>query len=189
MLGVFPLNIVVLPNESVALHLFEPRYRELFHDHRNGKEFVILFANKNERSSYGTTVFIDKIINEFPDGTVDVIVKGKSVVKILQFLNHFQDKLYSGVEVEHNYVDGPVSKKLCSLFKQHREVSGKKFHEEREYQLFEIARSIKLAQEVKNDLIMLGSPQEIDTFLINEIRFQLKIKEQEDQLNNNYHLN
>ena len=58
MFAVFPLNIVVLPGEEVALHLFEARYKQLYADFKSGKEFAIVFSSKSEMADFGTLVYI-----------------------------------------------------------------------------------------------------------------------------------
>lgn len=189
MYAVFPLNIIILPEESVALHLFEPRYRELFHDYKNGKEFIIAFSDKNGLSSHATTVFIDQVINEFPDGTVDIIVKGKHVVEIQQFIDKYPKKLYSAVEAKALELDGIASEKLHEHFNDYLTTIDKKVKASPPFTLFYIANRIELSQENKNELIKQSGSKGIDAFLINEIRFLLKIREQEESLNQRFHLN
>lgn len=189
MLGVFPLNIVVLPDELVALHLFEPRYRELFHDHKEGKEFVILYVDKKGKSTHGTRVFIKETVNEFPDGTIDVIVKGRSIVKITEFVDFYPEKLYSAVKDEIIELDRTATDKLSEIFKHYITSQGKKLKKTAPFTLFYIANCLSLSSETKNKLVILKSPNDLNRFLLNEIKFLIKIREQEENLNQNYHLN
>lgn len=189
MIGVFPLNIVILPEESVALHLFEPRYRELFADHKNGKEFVILYTNKGKKAPCGTLVFIEQVVNEFPDGTVDIIVKGKQAVKITSFHNTVEGKLYSGVEVEKIPLVGNANGRLVDQFKDYLLSIQKSLTKPPPFSLFYIANRLKLSYETKNELISIGDNKFANTFLINEIRFLSNIREQEATLNHNFQLN
>lgn len=189
MLAVFPLNIVILPEESVALHLFEPRYKELFNDHRNGKEFVILYQNKGINSNYGTLVYIEQIVNEFPDGTVDVIVRGVQVTKIMSFEPVMRDKLYSGVEIEKVRLFTNANERLVALFNNYMISIDKRTNNPTPFSLFYIARRLNLSYETKNELISIGNENLINSFLINEIQFLRNIREQEASLNHNFHLN
>ncbi len=189
MFAVFPLNIVVLPEESVALHLFEPRYRQLFKDHKDGGEFVILNQVRGKRAEYGTLVYIDQIVNEFPDETVDVIVKGSSIVKIEKFLDNYPDKLYSAVEVNIQNIDQKISDELLKEFEMFLTTSPKRMVKENCNSIFYIANRLELETSVKDELISLGSNKKMNNFLINQIRMLKKIKEQEDLLNMNFHLN
>jgi len=186
---VFPLNIVVLPEESVALHLFEPRYRQLFKDVRNGEDFVILFQESGNRSGFGTVVFIEKIINEYPDETVDLIVRGKKLFRIRSFLDRFKGKLYSGVEGDPVTIENKVGDVLKTEFLHFLEIVGKKHNSQSELSLFKIANRLELSQKKKDDLIHCPNHQTMNRFLINEIRFYEKILEQEESLHHKFHLN
>lgn len=189
MFAVFPLNIVVLPSESVALHLFEPRYKELFLDYRNGKAFAIVYSDKEGLSSHGTLVYIDKVVNEFPDGTVDIIVKGISVIKVKEFHKLYPKKRYSGIEAEVVTIDTKVNAKLKALFLTHLLKVGKKSDPKADLSIFQLANRLEMDQKRKNELIQHSDKEEINRFLSNEIRFIDKIKEQEELLNKNFHLN
>lgn len=190
MYPVFPLNIVVLPDESVALHLFEPRYRQLYKDVKAGQEFAIVYQNKSDRSSHGTLVYIDKVINEFPDDTVDLIVRGLSIIKVITFHDLFPEKLYSGVDAEVlNHENQRVTDELLIEFKKYLTTVGKKHNPSNTLSLFQIANRLELSQEKKNEFIKCQDCIHMNRFLINEIRFFLKIYEQEKNLNHKFHLN
>lgn len=189
MLAVFPLNIVVLPQEEVALHFFEPRYIELFADHRNGKEFVIQFNDDNESSQFGTTVIIKEVINEFPDGTVDLIVEGVAVVRIEQFESLYPNKLYSGVEVTKLEGDLSVPENMLRRFNTFLKNIGKQPKVHLSYSIFQLANRLEMNQESKNELISLFDYSKMKLFLINEIKFQENIRQQESVLQNKFHLN
>lgn len=189
MYAVFPLNIVILPEESVALHLFEPRYRQLFRDHNEGEEFVIVHQEKGCLADYGTLVYIEKVVNEFPDETVDVIVKGSTIVKINEFHDLYPDKLYSGVDVELNEIEAQASKELLHEFKLFMSSANKRLNKTHNQSLFYIANRLELATEIKNKLIQYPTANEMNRFLINQIKFINKLKEQENLLNQNFHLN
>lgn len=189
MYAVFPLNIVVLPNEEVALHLFEPRYRELYSDYKNGKEFVILNSSKKGHSTCGTTVIIEKVIEEFPDGTVDLIVKGKSIIKISEFIELFPSKLYSGVEGIVLEGNDTCNEKLAKSFDLYLNEIGKKINRERDFSLFYVANRLELGNETKNELIELFDYDKMNFYLLNEINFMLNIRKQEEKLNHKFHLN
>jgi len=189
MYAVFPLSIVVLPEESVALHLFEPRYRQLFKDYKDGDEFAIVFSDKKGMADYGTLVYIEKIINEFPDETVDLIVKGTSIIKVTNFIENFPDKLYSAVEGEVVNPESKITETLRDVFKGYLENLGKRISPAAPMNLFYIANRLELDSETKNKFISLSSNAEMNCFLLNEIRFLQKIREQEDLLQRKFHLN
>ena len=188
MYAVFPLNIVVLPNEEVALHLFEPRYKQLYADFKNGKEFAIVFSGKNEIADFGTLVSIEKVINEFPDESVDLIVKGSKIIHVNSFEKNFPGKLYSAVEAEPIEFENSASKELLQQFDLFLEKTGKR-KSKNTPDVFQLANRMEMSQETKSEFISQTDNPALNRFLINQIRFELKIREQELLLNQKFHLN
>ena len=55
-LPLFPIAIVLLPQEDIPLHIFEPRYRELAARCLEGDEpFAIVFEDDSGQRSVGCT--------------------------------------------------------------------------------------------------------------------------------------
>ena len=99
MLALFPLQLVVYPNEKIALHIFEERYQQLLSD---CEEFDITFGIPtylNKKLEYGTEVFLKSIEKKYADGRMDIICYGKRVFKIENFYKQAPGKLYAGGEV------------------------------------------------------------------------------------------
>lgn len=189
MYAVFPLGIVVLPGESVALHLFEPRYKQLFKDFKDGSEFAIVFKDRKGLSNFGTLVYIDKIINEYPDETVDIIVKGTSIVEVKKFHDQFPDKLYSAIEAKVIDTNWKTSENLHSNFCHFLNKIDKQIAKSAIVDLFYIANRLELDAESKNQLIQQKSEAEANCFLINQINLMDRLKEQEELLQQKFHLN
>ena len=82
-LGIFPLEMVLLPGEAVPLHLFEPRYRELFADCvLDGKPLVILLSSGGTRASVGCAGQIETMLRRLPDGRINIVLRGLVPVRI-----------------------------------------------------------------------------------------------------------
>jgi Lon protease-like protein len=117
-LALFPLNLVVYPNESLNLHIFEPRYRQLINDCVETKTNFGIPAYLNKQiQEYGTMVKIVEISNRYEDGRMDIKTKGLQIFRLQSFTNPMPDKLYAGGEVEllHLDIDGHISIKLQFL--------------------------------------------------------------------------
>lgn len=85
-LPLFPLPLVVFPGETIALHLFEPRYREmlahcLLHPRPAG-DFVIAHWDGSDIDPVGTAVAVTKILDQQPDGTANILVEGRRRVRV-----------------------------------------------------------------------------------------------------------
>lgn len=116
-IALFPLQIVVFPGETLPLHIFEKRYRQLLQD---VKEEGITFGIPpivGGKMTYGTEIELVEIVKSYDNGSHDVKCKGKRVFKINEFTNPMQGKLYAGgyVKFLNNINDGKESAKLKVL--------------------------------------------------------------------------
>lgn len=105
---IFPLSLVAYPGESINLHIFEPRYRQLINEcDREQKNFAIPVVNKNEILEYGTEMQLLEVVKKYEGGEMDIVVKGIQVVRILEVVKEVPEKLYSGaiVSVMENITD------------------------------------------------------------------------------------
>ena len=101
---IFPLNIIVYPGESLHLHIFEPRYKQLTRECFQYKKPFGISAVINDRVyEMGTTVMIEEICKEYEDGKMDIKTQGLKVFKVLEMVSELPKKLYSGAIV--NYPD------------------------------------------------------------------------------------
>jgi Lon protease-like protein len=104
---IFPLALVVYPDEQLNLHIFEPRYKELVNEcHAGGKPFGIPAVIHNKVSELGTLVEIESIEKTYENGEMDIRTRGKQVFRILEMIPSIPDKLYSGAIV--NYLDNDL---------------------------------------------------------------------------------
>ena len=99
---VFPLGIVVYPGESVNLHIFEPRYKQLITEcYAEGKPFGIPPVLKSGMGEMGTLAEVVEIAEVYEDGQMDIKTRGLKVFRILEIVKSLPDKLYSGAIVTY----------------------------------------------------------------------------------------
>jgi Lon protease-like protein len=93
--------MLVLPGEVSALHIFEPRYREMIAHCRAepnpAGDFVIQYEEDERSAAYATAVRISKIISEDGEGLVDLLVTGRRRVEVV---DRVQKHLYLSAKVE-----------------------------------------------------------------------------------------
>jgi Lon protease-like protein len=113
---VFPLGIVVYPGETVNLHIFEPRYKQLVSEcHAEGKPFGIPTVIDNRLNEMGTLVKITELVKQYENGEMDIRTEGLRVFRMLELIKTVPDKLFSGAIV--NYPDneeGPGKRALMA---------------------------------------------------------------------------
>ena len=106
---IFPLGIVVYPGESLNLHIFEPRYKQLINEcYTGGKPFGIPAVLDNQLQDYGTVVRVKEMAAVHDNGEMDIKTEGEKVFRILEVIKEIPDKLYSGAIVNYpvNYEKG-----------------------------------------------------------------------------------
>ena len=85
LLPLFPLDLVLLPHANLPLHIFEPRYKEMIGDClRNGWEFGMLAVHDQSVAAMGCTASVSKVLERFPDGRMNIIVRGQRRFEISQ---------------------------------------------------------------------------------------------------------
>jgi Lon protease-like protein len=84
-LGLFPLDLVLVPGERVPLHIFEPRYRELVGGcFERGADFGLIYQQGTALSPVGTRATVERMLQRFPDGRFNVIVTGTTRFRLLE---------------------------------------------------------------------------------------------------------
>lgn len=84
-IGLFPLNIVLFPNASYPLHIFEERYKILVNEAMSsGSEFGINLVEGGKLFEIGCRVKVTRLIKDYPDGRKDIGVTGTSRYRVLR---------------------------------------------------------------------------------------------------------
>ena len=103
----FPLDLVVFKGESLHLHIFEERYKQLVQDivESDGRFGVPSFIH--QRMELGTLVELVRVDKHYKDGRMDITTQALQVFHITEFEKCWNQKLYPGGHVELiNYHEG-----------------------------------------------------------------------------------
>ncbi len=77
-LALFPLQVVLLPEAELPLHIFEERYKEMIQDVlRDQVEFGVVMASNKGIVNTGCTATIEKMLHQYPDGRMDILALGR----------------------------------------------------------------------------------------------------------------
>jgi len=99
-LAQFPLQLVVFPGETIPLHIFEPRYRELISDCKNlNIPFGITPNIEGEMQDVGTSMQLQQIKKRYPDGRLDIVAHATHTYQIERFQVTSETKRYTTAEV------------------------------------------------------------------------------------------
>ena len=81
----FPLELILLPYESLPLHIFEPRYKHMVKDAiENNITFGIVLHEKRSVYSKGCSVKITEVFQTYPNGEYDIMVQGVNCFDIIK---------------------------------------------------------------------------------------------------------
>lgn len=160
---IFPLSLVVFPEEKVNLHIFEPRYKQLIRDcHGAKKPFGIPVVIKEQINELGTLMEITEIVKVYDNGEMDITTKGTRVFRILETIHEVPDKLYKGAIVNYppNKTEGRASlmkKVLQSVKILHEMLNIKKEFSKEEHliQSYDIAHHAGLSIRQEYELLEL----------------------------------
>jgi Lon protease-like protein len=84
-IGLFPLNLVLVPGEQAPLHVFEPRYRELIGECLDfGNDFGLVLEDDEGLREVGTRCNVVEVIDRFPDGRLNVVVEATERFQLLE---------------------------------------------------------------------------------------------------------
>ena len=171
---IFPLGIVVYPGESVNLHIFEPRYRQLINEcYAESKPFGIPTVINNKLNEMGTLVRITEMVSTYENGEMDIKTQGVMVFRVLEMIRSIPDKLYSGAIVNYpENIEGPGKQELMQrIIKAIRELHKmlnieKDFHKsDEELTSYDIAHHAGLSLEEEYELLGLFREEQRQEYL------------------------
>ena len=74
---IFPLGIVMLPEQLIPLHIFEERYKLMIGEClSDDKMFGIVYFDGQKMCSAGCSARVDKVLKEYPNGRLDIFTRG-----------------------------------------------------------------------------------------------------------------
>lgn len=96
---IFPLSLIIFPQSSYPLHIFEDRYKKLINKSLSNKTgFGIVAEINNEISEVGVYVEVSEVLKKFSNGEMDIIVTGKYRFKRLDIRLHLDGYYIAEVE-------------------------------------------------------------------------------------------
>lgn len=177
LLPMFPLQIVVFPNEDLNLHIFEPRYQELVKDCEEEElTFGIPAYIEGKLMAIGTEIQLKRVVKKYPSGESDIRTKGLGVFAIKEFFEKVPGKLYAGASIERleldteeaPYLSEQLLEKTKELFKL-LEIEKDLPDDAKDLRGFDIAHHIGLSLDQEYELLSIGNAQERQEFLLDHL--------------------
>jgi len=112
LIPLFPLPVVVFPRTPLPLHIFEERYKSMVAEAISGKsEFGMVLASKDGIVNAGCTVSVEKVVEQYPDGRMDILTRGQHRFEIVT-LNEEKEYLQGEVTFFDDDSFEPVAAEL-----------------------------------------------------------------------------
>ncbi|WP_018627613.1 LON peptidase substrate-binding domain-containing protein [Niabella aurantiaca] len=194
---IFPLSIVVFPEEQVNLHIFEPRYKQLINESAATKKpFGIPVVVDNQLQEWGSLVYVEEIATVYESGEMDIRTRGSDLFRILEVIREIPEKLYSGAIVnypENNLKGNPEV--MRQLVRQMRALHGylqvtKDFKkDEGLLTAYDIAHHSGLTIQEEYEFLQLTQERQRQEYLKRHFEKTLPVFEKMDQLKQKIQMN
>jgi ATP-dependent Lon protease len=165
-IGLFPLELVLVPTERVPLHVFEPRYKELVGEClERGEEFgIVLTKESGDVHHIGTRAAIVEVLQVLEDGRLHIVVEGGDRFRLLE-VDHERSFDTGTVEELVDQDDPPEQADLERAFEIFRRLQetvgdpGEPPDPTSPQFDYEIAARVEFSTASKQELLELTSPR------------------------------
>lgn len=186
----FPLTILPLPGELVPLHIFEPRYRELLTDAETDDiKFGIYFNHAINNERIGSLMKLESVIRKHETGESDIIVKCYDAFTMDKMFRSYRSKQYPAGDVNlwRTNQHEPIGAKLEDFFKEYL-LKRNIVRPDLSFNAFAVAIELNLDLNDRYDFL-IADPKSREAFLLQRIRYQLHLFNQEERSRDVFHLN
>jgi Lon protease-like protein len=166
-IGLFPLDLVLLPGEQRPLHIFEERYKELIGEClEEGVEFGLVLADDEGLRPVGTRAAVVEVLQEFDDGRMDVVVEGRQRFRLVELTEGRAFATAEVDDVDDESDEDPSGDEVARAVDAFRHVVEAAQVEVDEVDpaagglSFQIGARIDLGNEIKQSLLELTSERE-----------------------------
>lgn len=189
-LPIFPLSILPIPSEHVPLHIFEPRYRQLLLDIESSQgKFGIYYSHGLNKDRLGAIVELEEVVNRYPSGESDIVVKCVDSFLLSKFWNRLAPKLYPGGVVTplkaYNEVD--MSGEFKEDVQSFLALKGEADYDD--YTIHDVAVDLDLDIEDRLKYTKLLDASKREAFLRERLRYRKFILMQEEKIKGRFFLN
>lgn len=165
---------MAFPGEKLNLHIFEPRYIALINDCIQGGGRFGIPSFVFNKIDYGTEMSIVEVVKKYEDGRMDISTRCERIIKVVEFVNPWQGKLYAGgsIALLDNVDDStPLVKEemhvlLKELFQSIQVVEAADIASDAGS--FDVGHHVGLSIEQEYELIQIESENERQVYLIEQ---------------------
>lgn len=184
----FPLGLVLYPGEQTPLHIFEPRYKEMVGRCMEQDEpFGIVLFEEDEMADVGCTARIVRIVEQYEDGRMDIVVEGEQRFRILDL---YENESYLTVDGET--IDEPeetpqrnLQQRLITQHMRLLELAGRtvrpSLYQDVDTLSYVIAPNAGLSSEQKQDVLEILTENKRVAYLVDHLEALIpRVRKMED---------
>lgn len=173
-LPLFPLKLVAFPGESLNLHIFEPRYRELVNDAMQADMRFGIPSFVRNTMEWGSEVEILEVVKAYDDGRKDIKTLVRKVFRIKNFQNPLPGKLYAAGIVEYvkdtQNGDEELRQSIFALVAELYalvQIEGVQLLEHTK--MYDLGHKIGLSKEEEYELLLLSEERKRQEYVFNHL--------------------
>ncbi len=197
MISAFPLSIIAFPGESIKLHIFESRYRQLFGElEERGNTFALIPYYEGREVTVGAEMELVKVIEKYDDGKLDVEVKAIKPLQVHKLHSRYPNRLYPGAEVTRlpwsDDMDRMANPDLILAI--HRlykvmNISNVTIHDPSVFRTYQLAHKVGFNLEQELEFVTIATEEERQSYMLNHLSNLLPMAEEMETLRKRAELN
>ncbi|HHP7238619.1 LON peptidase substrate-binding domain-containing protein [Longibacter sp.] len=188
-LPLFPLGLVLYPNEQLPLHIFEERYKDLTaycleHD----VPFGIVRVDDGRLASVGTTARIQRVVNRYDDGRMDIIVRGEERfgLKDVHERKSYMTADVDIFDIERQPVESDLRERVITQHMKLLELAGRTVRPDLYVDVpdlsFVLAQNAGLSNDQKQEVLEIRDESDRIRYLIQHFEMLIPRVEQKEDL-------
>lgn len=189
-LPIFPLSLVVFPGESLNLHIFEDRYKELVNDClASHTTFGIPAYINGVLCEYGTEVEVISVERVYAKGEMDIRTRGVKVFRMDDVESPSGGKSYAAAKVqwvEHvDNGDESFNEDVLDLLKELHgvlKVRKEELESAENMRMFQLAHYIGLSVEKEYELLCMRNERDRQLMVLQHLRTILPVARETENL-------
>lgn len=193
----FPLSIVAFPGESIKLHIFESRYKQLFAEiEERGNTFALVPYYEDREVTNGTEMQLLRIIQTYDNGKLDIEVKAIAPLKIHHLHSRYPNRLYPGAEVTRLPWNEDMDRMahpelLISLAKLYQimNITNVTLQDPSAFRTYQIAHKVGFNLDQEIEFMIIPTEEERQRYMLSHLTRLLPIAEEMERLRKRAALN
>lgn len=183
----FPLQTVFYPGETVPLHIFEERYKQLINDCRSEAVTFGIPVYINDRVDYGTEVQLVEVVTTYENGSMDIVCVARQVFKVISFESEMEGKQYAGgvVQFLDSVNDGEARNKeeVLKKIKELYELMGVSFDPipVDKFNTYMLAHKMGFSFDQEYELLKITKESERLAYILHHLTSTIGVLEQVDR--------